>query len=464
MAIMAIMLIIGAGCGTRRQSQLDENKCRFTGAAGEVKLITLDPGHFHAALVQKTMYDQVDSVVYVYAPDGPDVKDHLAKIEGYNTRPENPTHWLEKVCIDADYLGKMLAEKPGNVVVLAGNNARKTEYILKSVEAGLNVLADKPMVITPEQFPILEQAFARAAEKKVLLYDIMTERYEITTILQREISRMEDIFGKLLTGTPEEPAVTKESVHHFSKMVSGSPLKRPAWFFDTAQQGEGIVDVTTHLVDLVQWEAFPESKLKKEDVEMVSARHWSTDLTQDMFRKVTGLDQYPEFLQKNVENKILKVFSNGEINYKLRGVCARVSVIWNFEAPEGTGDTHFSIMRGSNCNVIIRQGAEQGYIPTLYVEALPNQDANMFEQKLTKAVDQVLASTYPGIKLVKSGDRIWTVEIPAELRKGHESHFGQVTEKYLSYLVKGSLPEWEVPNMIVKYYTTTEALKLASEN
>ncbi|MCL6101092.1 MAG: hypothetical protein M1292_01170, partial [Bacteroidetes bacterium] len=32
---------------------------------------------------------------------------------------------------------------------------------------------------------------------------------------------------------------------------------------------------------------------------------------------------------------------------------------------------------------------------------------------------------------------------------------------YLAYLRAGKLPEWEVPNMIVKYYTTTEALKLA---
>ena len=45
----------------------------FTGAPGEVKLVTLDPGHFHAALVQKTMYDQVSPTVHVYAPEGPDV-------------------------------------------------------------------------------------------------------------------------------------------------------------------------------------------------------------------------------------------------------------------------------------------------------------------------------------------------------------------------------------------------------
>ena len=48
-----------------------------------------------------------------------------------------------------------------------------------------------------------------------------------------------------------------KSVHYFSKTVAGVPLKRPPWFFDVRQEGEGIVDTSTHLVDLIQWEAFP---------------------------------------------------------------------------------------------------------------------------------------------------------------------------------------------------------------
>ena len=36
----------------------------------EVRLITLDPGHFHAALVQKEMYPGVAKQVHVYAPLG----------------------------------------------------------------------------------------------------------------------------------------------------------------------------------------------------------------------------------------------------------------------------------------------------------------------------------------------------------------------------------------------------------
>ena len=112
-----------------------------------VRLITLDPGHFHAALVQKSMYEGVDSNVYVYAPKGPDVQQHLDKINAYNDNAQNPTHWNEVVYLGNDFLDKMLAEKKGNVVVIAGNNQNKTQYIKRSVEGGLNVLADKPMAI-----------------------------------------------------------------------------------------------------------------------------------------------------------------------------------------------------------------------------------------------------------------------------------------------------------------------------
>ena len=460
---LSAFALIVASCGTQQKSQQTEKENMFTGATGEVKIITLDPGHFHAALVQKFSLDQVDPTVKVYAPDGPDLEGHISRIEGFNNRAEEPTVWKLDVYRGADFLEKMLAEKAGNVVVISGNNAKKTEYILKSVEAGLNVLADKPMVITPEQFPMLEQAFAKASENGVLLYDIMTERYEITTILQKELSQIPEVFGQLQVGTPEKPAITKESVHHFSKIVSGSHLIRPAWFFDVNQQGEGIVDVTTHLVDLVQWKVFPDIILSKSDVDILSAKRWATSLNPEMFKKVTGLDNYPQYLHKDLEGNQLNVYSNGEINYKLKGVHAKVSVIWNFEAPPGTGDTHYSIMRGTKCNIEIRQGAAENFQTTLYIEPLEGQDISAFADALDKAFNEILAVKYPGIKLVKVNDKLWTVEVPSEYKVGHEAHFTKVAQKYLGFLVDGKLPDWEVPNMIVKYYTTTEALKKAKQ-
>src|SRR5690606_34964232 len=192
---------------------------------------------------------------------------------------------------------KMLEEKPGNIVVAAGNNKQKTDYIHQSVSAGLHVLSDKPMAINKDGFNLLIDAFNVAEEKKVMLYDIMTERYNIFSILQKELIHNKEIFGTLEKGTAEHPAIIKNSVHHFYKEVSGKPLIRPDWYYDVEQEGEGIVDVTTHAIDLVQWQCFPENVFDyKADVEVLNANRYPTKISLEQFKRSTGDSVFPCFL------------------------------------------------------------------------------------------------------------------------------------------------------------------------
>lgn len=452
-----LLLLGGLTACNNQTSQEKEEK------VDDIRLITLDPGHFHAALVQKEMYPGVDSTVHVYAPtDGKDLQSHLNLVNSYNADASVPTHWKEEIYTGEDFLQKMLQEKKGNVVVLAGNNKRKIDYISQSIDGGFNVLADKPMAINQEGFQKLEEAFAKAKEKDVLLYDIMTERFEITATLQKELSQVQALFGELQKGTADKPGITKESVHHFFKNVSGKPLIRPSWFFDVNQQGEGIVDVTTHLVDLVQWEGFPEQVIDyKKDIKLLGAKRWPTLLSTAQFKKATNED-YPAFLRANVNKKDeLEVYANGEIDYTIKGVHAKVSVKWNFEAPEGTGDTHYSIMRGTKANLIIKQGKEEGYKPVLFIESVEG-DKKMFDEEVTKVAQQ-LNSKYTGVTVKKLKEGFYEVVIPEEFKTSHEEHFAQVTKNYLTYLKNGELPAWEVPNMITKYYITTQALALAKK-
>lgn len=423
-------------------------------------LITLDPGHFHASLVQKKQYPQVSEDVYVYAPGGPDVQEHLSRINAYNTRSDNPTSWNEIVYEGSDFLEKMIRDRKGNVMVTAGNNARKTEYIRKALEAGINVLADKPMAINTDNFETLKDCFDVASDKGVLLYDIMTERFEITTIIQKELAAIPAVYGVQIEGTEENPGVVMESVHCFYKNVSGKALTRPAWFYDVTQQGESIADVMVHLVDLVQWECFPGRTLDyREDIDVTSASHWSTQLTRDQFKASTGLDKFPSFLKKYVHRNRLDVYANGEINYRIKGVCAKVRALWVYEAPASGGDSHYSMFRGSKANLVIRQGAEQNMIPELYIEPAGRSEA--YSAAVKAAVGE-LAAKYPGISLEEYGSG-WHVVIPDSYRVGHEAHFGQVTENFLHYLGNGDMPEWEVPNTLAKYYTTTEGWRLAQQ-
>lgn len=441
------LLFAASSCTTKTES-MDKSQ-------EKVRIITLDPGHFHAALLQKSMYDEIDSVVHVYAPGGSELDNHMKLVESYNSRAENPTTWKSKIYRGDDYLEKMFSDKAGNVVIISGNNKSKSKYITMAIDSGLNVLADKPLAINNEGFKSLESAFATAADKKVLLYDIMTERFNIYYMLQRELSRDNELFGRLVQGSLNNPAVTQESVHHFYKIVSGKPLTRPAWFFDVAQEGHGLVDITTHMVDLIQWECFPEVTLDyKKDIKMLSAREWPTLITSAQFLKSTKNDKYPDYLQQYVKNDVLSVLSNGEMNYTIKDMHARVSIKWNFEAPEGTGDTHFSQMRGTKSNLIIKQGKDQQFKPVLYIDPLRNPEKSIQDGIVR------LQKKYPGVAVKKSGD-LWEVVIPEKFKVGHEDHFAEVAKKYLQYLKSGKLPDWEVPNMLAKYYTTTQALEMA---
>lgn len=430
-------------------------------AAEPVRLVTLDPGHFHAGLIQKEMYPGVDPTVHVYAPLGPDLLAHLARVSAFNARAEKPTSWKLEVHASPDFMERMLREKPGNAVVLSGRNKGKMDRIEACVSAGLNVLADKPWLIESADFPKLERTLAEAARKGLVAYDVMTERYEITTILQRELASDREVAGTVGPGTEAEPAIEMESVHHIMKVVAGAPNLRPAWFFDTAEQGEALGEVATHLVDLVPFVLFPGQPVDyKADVRVIGARRWPTALDRAQLLRVTGEKELPAELAARMRDGKLDYFANGEVAWTVKGVHAKAKVLWNYEAPAGGGDTHTAVVRGSLARVEIRQGADEKWRPELFV--VPNRpgDAAAVEAALGRRV-AALARERAGLA-VERAVAGFRVVVPDVYRVGHEAHFGEVTRHFLDYLkAPASVPRWETANMLAKYYVTTRAVELS---
>jgi len=430
-------------------------------AAPAVRLMTLDPGHFHAALIQKEMYPGVASQVHVYAPLGPDLLGHLARVTAYNTRAAAPTSWQLEVHTDEDPRPRMLREKPGNVVVLSGKNRAKIGHIVASVEAGLHVLADKPWILRSADLPMLDRALSEADRKGVAAYDIMTERFEVTLMLQRELVRDEATFGTIVAGSPAEPGVYMESVHHLMKVVSGAPNIRPAWFFDTSQQGEGLNDIGTHLVDLAHWTLFPDAGLDyKTDIKVLAAQRWPTMIPEADFRRVTGQAGFPDFLAASVKQGQLEYFCNTLVTYSARGIHTKLNVIWDWEAPAGAGDTHFAVYRGTRSRIEARQAKADGYRTELYI--VPNAPRDM--PAVLAAVRARLAAaakTYPGVGVEERGSEL-RLTIPEALRVGHEAHFAEVTRNFLRYVGdRRQLPAWERPSMLAKYFVTTTGTELS---
>ena len=418
------------------------------------KLIIVDPGHFHATLLQKDMYPWVDPRVTVYAPLGPDLLDYLNRISLFNARPDNPTRWALDIHTSNQPMDEMLREHKGNIVVFTGRNRGKIDRILAALKAGLNVLADKPWIITAADLPKLEEALALAERKNLAAYDIMTERYEVTSQLQREFVNDREVFGTLEAGSAQEPSVRARSVHHVMKVVAGTPLRRPAWFFDIDEYGEGLADVGTHVVDLVQWTAFPDRVLDyRKDIEVLGGRRWPLKMTREQFTRVTGSADFPAALAGHVHDRVLDYYCNNSVTYTLRGVHVELEILWNWEAAEG-GDVYEASFRGTKSRVEIRQGKAERFIPEVYIAGANAEVAAAVGKRVA-----ALKTRWPGLTTMQSGPDIRIV-VPQKFRVGHEEHFGQVTNHFFDYVTSPkSLPAWETPYMLAKYAISTKGVE-----
>jgi predicted dehydrogenase len=423
------------------------------------RLITLDPAHFHAALVQKQMLPGIAPRVAIYAPLSPDLLAHLRLIEQFNSRPDNPTHWELDIHCSSHSLAEMLAAPAGNVVVLAGHNRTKIEKIKSSLAAGLNVLADKPWIIRAEDFTALEATLSLADQKRLVAFDMMTERHEITSILQREMVSDPAVFGTLIPADPSQPGVFMESTHFILKTVAGTPNPRPVFFFDVPDQGEGLSDIGTHLVDLAQWTLFRDQALDyRRDIQVQSGKRWATPITAAQFTQITGAKAFPAQLATYVHDGQFEYYCNNQVDYKIRGAQVRLKVFWNWESPAEV-DLHHAIYRGTNASIEVRQTAKENYRPELFVA--PNGPGRSGVLAAVRARLERLKTTYPGLGCESAGDELH-ITIPDRYRVGHEAHFAQVLEEFLKYLQSpGSMPRWEHPNMLAKYFVTTTGVQLS---
>ena len=100
----------------------------------------------------------------------------------------------------------------------------------------------------------------------------------------------------------------------------------------------------------------------------------------------------------------------------------------------------------------VRQGRVEHWRPELYVKPVGDVGAAL-ERRIS-----VLRESYPGIGLEQHRAE-WRVVVPDKLRLGHDAHFIELTRRFLGYVQRPeSLPQWEKPNMLAKYFVCTEGV------
>ena len=356
----------------------------------------------------------------------------------------------------------MLREKPGNVVVLSGRNRGKIDSVLASVEAGLNVLADKPWLIAAADLPKLERALDTAERKGLVAYDVMTERYEITTILQKALANAPDVVGTIPAGSEQEPAIEMESVHHLMKVVAGAVNLRPAWFFDTEEQGEGLADVATHLADLVPWLLFPEQAIDyRSELQVLSARRWPTVLDRAQLQRLTGERAAARHRWRRRSRTGSSTTSRTARCRTRCAVATRVCACCGTTRRPRAGATRTARSFGAaapgsrSCRGQSRDGGPSS--------TSCRSGSRMDRRCAARSSGGSPCSRRPGpgwlsrTKANGCGSRI-----PDRYRVGHEAHFAEVTERFLAHVEDPtSLPAWEKPNMLAKYFLTTRAVELS---
>jgi predicted dehydrogenase len=346
-----------------------------------------------------------------------------------------------------DCLERLCLDRPGDIVVVAGRNDTKMSSIRALHAAGFFVLGDKPWLIDPSELPMLEEV----AASPPLSMDIMTERHEITNRLQKALSERPEVFGGFRDDG--DPAIHLKIVHHLRKTVNGRPLVRPPWYFDVAVQGEGIMDVTTHLVDLAQWMVGGEAFHYARDVELLAARQWSTEVPRAVFAEITGLPDFPARLSDRVSRGVLRLLCNASIDFRLRGVPVRVESVWELSPPEGGGDTHHACLRGTLSDLTIEQSAKTRFLPELFVRLREHVPGGALQEALAS-----LQFGFPGAGARTENGRVRIV-IPAALRTTHEQHFARVLERFLGCVDAGELAP--ASDLVSRYTLLARACELA---
>jgi len=412
-------------------------------------LLFLDPGHFHAALTLRVRNPRVDRNVHLYAPPGPERDAFNALVHSFNSRGDDPTDWRLAVHESADPERALVEERRGAAVVLAGRNRPKLGAIARLHAAGFHVLADKPWLTEGAAIPDLERATAGWP----LAMDIMTLRHEVVAGLASRIAAAPELFGELDSST-DEPAIDVRSVHHLLKVVNGAPLRRPAWYYDTRVQGDGLVDIQSHMTDQAQWLVGDDTGFDyQRDFDLDSAKRWNTPVPLDLFRASTGRDHFPDALREEVTDGVLALACNGEIRYRLRGVTVRQRAEWGQREPEGGGDAHRTTLRGTGATIVARRGPETGFRAELHVA--PRVADPHFDARLDEALS-AWRRELPGLARRPSslGQEI---VIPDALHTPHEAHFAMVLDRFLDHVEGGAWPAALAARIRSRYALLAEA-------
>ena len=132
-----------------------------------------------------------------------------------------------------DDMQVLLNDAQIDMILIASVPSKRAEIAIQSMQAGKDVMTDKPGCTTPEQLAALRECVADTG--RIWSIDF-SERFEVPAVTRAEQLIAEGAIGKVIQTVGFGP--------HRLNLTA-----RPDWFFDESQYGGILIDIASHQID-----------------------------------------------------------------------------------------------------------------------------------------------------------------------------------------------------------------------
>lgn len=184
-----------------------------------IKFVALGIEHRHIFGMAQNMLDAGAEFVGWWTEGEPDV------VEGFVKRfPDVPRAASKDVLLANDAVG---------LVLIADIPAKRADLAIRAMEAGKDVMSDKPGCTTSEQLSRVRETVART--KRIWTIDF-SERFEVPSVTKASELVAQGAIGRVIQTIGMGP-------HRLNRAT------RPKWFFDREAYGGILTDIASHQID-----------------------------------------------------------------------------------------------------------------------------------------------------------------------------------------------------------------------
>lgn len=160
------------------------------------------------------------------------------RIEWHNTRMQEEHNHAPVPGYHADDFEKMIAEQKPDTIIVTTHDALHHEYVVRAMNAGCDVIVEKPLTIDAEKAAIIQETIRRTGRDLRVTFNV---RYQPLSTKVRELIANGAI-GKPLAVNFNYVLDTSHGADYFRR-----------WHRDKANSGGLLVHKSTHHFDLVNW-------------------------------------------------------------------------------------------------------------------------------------------------------------------------------------------------------------------